>query len=164
MNTHHKITLFKCSLCGRYDSVLKMHIEWHTGENPFIFEVCNKTFACKSNLREHQNTHFDMRRHNCLQCAKTFLRKSDLTRHVQAHKRLKSLLMPSVQKIVCQCGLRNHVSGVDGHKEHKFDLCGKLFATRNRLAHAEEKPYQCSKCLSAFARKSDLGKYMKTHY
>lgn len=53
---------YECNYCGKgfnRPSSLKIHINSHTGEKPFVcnFEGCGRSFSVLSNMRRHQRVH-----------------------------------------------------------------------------------------------------------
>ena len=44
----------------------------HTGEMPYVCDICDKGFAVKERLRLHQRTHTGERPYQCDQCDKKF--------------------------------------------------------------------------------------------
>ena len=59
----------------------------------FKCDVCDATFATKSNLQTHINTvHLNMRVHACSQCTKSYSEKRNLNRHIrEVHMKIKAL-------------------------------------------------------------------------
>ncbi|KAI0785616.1 hypothetical protein C8Q75DRAFT_794569 [Abortiporus biennis] len=53
---------YECSYCGKgftRPSSLKIHINTHTGEKPYVcpFEGCGRSFSVQSNMRRHARVH-----------------------------------------------------------------------------------------------------------
>lgn len=60
------------------------HFPYILGEKPFQCSICTKSFADKSNLRAHIQTHSNTKPHTCGRCGKAFALKSYLYKHEES--------------------------------------------------------------------------------
>ncbi|XP_024243192.1 zinc finger protein 646 [Oncorhynchus tshawytscha] len=79
---------YKCDQCGRayrHAGSLLNHKKSHkTGV--FRCMVCQKRFYNLLALKNHQRTHFDVKRHTCNECGKAFKIQKQLLNHLRFHK------------------------------------------------------------------------------
>ena len=107
----------------------------------FACKICDKRFARKDTLSQHERTHFDEKQFKCSICGKGFIRKDRMLQHEFIHS---------------------------GQKPFECKLCDKKFPTKDRLTrheqvHFGEKPFACSVCDRRFARKDGLLQHELTH-
>ncbi|KAK9530563.1 hypothetical protein VZT92_012057 [Zoarces viviparus] len=92
--SHNKETLdsedrqYKCDQCGRsyrHAGSLLNHKKSHkTGV--FRCLICQKRFYNLLALKNHQRSHFDIKRHACQECGKAFKIQKQLLNHLRRHK------------------------------------------------------------------------------
>jgi uncharacterized Zn-finger protein len=61
----------------------------HNGEKNFQcdFENCSSKFRTSGQLKDHVNSHFNIKNYKCQICESTFTRKASLTKHFLIHRR-----------------------------------------------------------------------------
>ena len=110
-------------------------------KKPIRCDVCEKTFALKSSLTNHQKTHALQDIFNCKICDKVCLSKISLLNHERMHK--------PKDKYVCE-------------------TCSKPFydkhqLTKHQIVHSSSRPFECKTCRTGFKDKHGLSRHMITH-
>ena len=83
------IKAFSCEKCPKKFTSpgdLAKHNTTHSGNKPFICDICNQAFSRAGNLRAHRNaTHFFEKLFQCTVCDKTFSRSNQIKQHEMLH-------------------------------------------------------------------------------
>jgi len=145
-STHRKIKTIKCSYCDMMFSdkyKAKVHERKHTGESPFMCDICSKTFKRKEALDNHAIVHKDLPKDfKCVTCGAAFNSQQYLNRHISRHF---------------------------AEKKHKCRDCDMAFIDRRdyvvhiNKVHANHRPFGCSSCGMAYKTKQGLTSHLKSH-
>ena len=129
------VQTLKCTCHGEYfdtNDQLRMHYVIHQGRH--FCEICSKSYANKSNLQEHVNTHYG-----------TFI----TCKFEGCKKRFTSS--------------RGYDLHVLKHESHTCQFCQKVLPSKEKLeahviVHASPK-FKCKDCSKTFTRNADLTKH-----
>jgi len=84
----------------------------HTGERPFICQICEKRFTRVTNIRSHEQMHTEVSRFICQICEKRLTRASYLRTHILIHTGERSFECQLCDKSFTQA------SNLHRHKRH----------------------------------------------
>ncbi|XP_055941964.1 zinc finger protein 239-like [Argiope bruennichi] len=152
--------------CSGKDT-LKPNYQTHTGNEPFMCNICKKKFSSKSDFDRHYRTHTGEKPYECAICRKKYSRKSYLIIHYRVHTGEKPHVCEFCNKGFSQKGcLKIHVRTHTGEKPYVCEVCNKGFSQKGDLkihvrTHTGEKPYKCPSCEESFINSSNCKKHHK---
>jgi len=169
---------FNCNECEkrfRKKLDLQEHYNIHSGEKPFICQLCNNAFYLRRQLSAHcRRMHPELKANKvtstaCDICGRVLATKRSLFRHKESHNPTKLYLCDYCGKSLSSAEhLKKHRRIHTGEKPYVCDICGKGFTDSENLrmhrrVHTGEKPYKCDQCPKAFSQRSTLTIHRRGH-
>ncbi|CAH8609955.1 unnamed protein product [Schistosoma margrebowiei] len=133
----------------------------------FTCDLCNKEFAFKVRLNEHNKSIHEGIKYPCDQCSKAFSSKSMLNIHVKAiHKGIKLTCKQCDRKFNCKSNLNLHVKSAHEGIFFQCDECDKKFTAKcplNRHIQSIHRGvrFTCGQCDKNFTKQSTLNDHVK---
>ncbi|XP_055301583.1 zinc finger protein 501-like isoform X2 [Sitodiplosis mosellana] len=150
---------YECYACKyiTYDlTIMKRHMQTHSGSKPFECSVCSKAFPQNNILRQHLRTHVKQLPFACPKCGQRFDEESEKQSHENRCNGRRYDCYLCQLNYFQQCNLKRHIrSKHTGEKSFKCAVCGKKFCEKSDLkrhlaTHAKPRPIRCAKCWKLF--------------
>ncbi|XP_076380728.1 uncharacterized protein LOC117224805 isoform X6 [Megalopta genalis] len=169
---------FQCNDCDkrfRKAIDLQEHYNIHSGDKPFVCQLCGSAFYLRRQLSAHcRRMHPEMKANKvtstaCDICGRVLATKRSLFRHKESHNPTKLYLCDYCGKSLSSAEhLKKHRRIHTGEKPYVCDICGKGFTDSENLrmhrrVHTGEKPYKCDQCPKAFSQRSTLTIHRRGH-
>jgi len=168
--TETPITCQLCNIVVNNDVALAIHASSvHGCERPWVCNICNKTFARRPELANHERIHTGEKPFQCDMCGATFNQKTNLHTHVR-HSHLGEKRYPCMycdQKFKRKRLLDCHVNAKHTfEKPYTCRVCPAAFAypehaRKHELTHCKAKNFSCNECNKEFRTKLSLQRHVQ---
>ena len=157
--TEHENTLrFKCSECDRTfasKTALNFHKDTHYPHNEFECKKCEVTFPNLTDFRSHLKEHNEPKKEKCPKCDKVLVGKSNLSRHLKEVHFLSKLDTDKVTDPVYGF-ICEQCDSKYKRKDH--------LKTHIEEKHSELKKISCDVCGKEYSNKQNLMRHVKSKH
>uniref|UniRef100_A0AAV2KGY6 C2H2-type domain-containing protein n=1 Tax=Knipowitschia caucasica TaxID=637954 RepID=A0AAV2KGY6_KNICA len=166
----------KCDQCGRgyrHPCSLLNHKKSHkTGV--FRCLVCQKKYYNLLALKNHQRTHFDLKRHKCEECGKAFKIQKQLLNHLRLHEehRVKGLVRsgPSGARLSPAGPSQLHTLRAESAKaasllgfKKPYSSAGTSRPQKFDAVETSRRPFSCEECGKTYRHAGSLANHKNLH-
>ncbi|XP_077407930.1 zinc finger protein 646 isoform X2 [Vanacampus margaritifer] len=153
----------RCDQCGRsyrHSGSLLNHKKSHkTGV--FKCGVCQKRFYNLLALKNHQRSHFDVKRHSCHECGKAFKIQKQLLIHLRRHRENRAKIQELNNQIHSLMRM-NESEGEDAREAPGREAAAAAAAVKSEQA-ADRRPFSCEQCGRTYRHAGSLVNHKKSH-
>ncbi|KAL5021554.1 hypothetical protein ScPMuIL_000709 [Solemya velum] len=185
----------ECEYCGRlfYNRTdYESHVRTHTGDKPFLCNICGYRAITKDNLKRHKEKDHESQQFPCKECDFISTSRTQLWNHTLSHrgllglecsvcqekfenmKQLKTHFLishpnTSREELNKMIGHRHRMQGKMGRKSYKCPYCERVFISssselqKHIWIHQGIKPYKCPVCPHSCRSKNNLQAHMLRH-
>ncbi|XP_049517032.1 zinc finger protein 81-like [Dermacentor silvarum] len=146
----------------------------HTGERPFVCQVCDRGFYRRGHLSSHMVVHTGELPYGCPDCGQRFTQASSMT----THRRLQHSSQSTRRHVCPECvkgftkrsDLNRHLLTHTGEKSHVCPECGMRFAQRHnakrhtQVVHGRQYPLQCPHCDKGLQNMTGLRRHVRARH
>lgn len=167
---------FTCTICKKGFNVRTWYLEhanYHTGDKPFVCEICGKAFIYSRYLSAHRSTQHkfngeEKKLHHCTLCDKVYQHRNSLAIHMNTHTGNGAVCDICGKLLSSKEKLKFHMRIHSGYKPFKCTYCEKAFIKKTILVehiriHTGEKPYRCEYCHKCFSQRSSMVTHVRGH-
>lgn len=162
-----------CSIDQLWEHVDNTVHDLRSNKVKYICKNCNKSYAHRRSLINHQRIHTGINLYSCEVCGKVFTKSGELTRHARVHTSEKPFKCETCDLCFSQSGnLKIHKfvntqhtpkdsqSVSNDERSYKCDVCSKIFSKSDfrihELIYKGQCAYFCPVCSKRFPRPSEL--------
>ena len=156
--SQYKYHCDKCDYMTNNGGTMQHHERAHTGEKPFVCDVCNKGFAQKSNMKVHRNRHIHRERiFKCETCVKAYTSYEVYLAHLRTreHELAERLAMTPCTRLTLECmGCSLAFHSIDSINRHSRGCA---------VIRSLQRKYRCVACNQYFSGLVALKGHVKLH-
>nr|CAH7728103.1 unnamed protein product [Callosobruchus chinensis] len=163
--------VYECNICLKtfqFSSNLRIHLNEHVEDKPFMCSYCKKGFKIYSSLLHHSKNHSADHPFECIDCGKKYKQSPNLTAHLRVHTGAKPYTCATCGKGFKQPqDLVYHTKTHTKEKTHVCNICGKTMSmychlVQHMSCHTGDNIFKCVDCEKDFSNTNKTKKSSTT--